>query len=98
MRHRQRFLGGFAAVCMGAASLVSGLVAATPASATTTTKSATKVLSGSTPVNGPTPAQTSVSDVTISAGALTGSLSWQQVTSLSSQLDSAAVSQGGVVD
>jgi PKD repeat protein len=98
MRHRQRFLGACTAVVLGAASLVSGLVAAAPASATATTRSATKSLSGSTSVAGPTLTETSLSDVTISAGALTGSLSWSQVASVSTQFDSDAVRQGSAVD
>jgi hypothetical protein len=98
MLHRQRILGACAALCLGAASLVSGLVSASPAGATAMTRSATKGLSGSVSVSGPTLEQTALSDVTISAGSLIGSMSWQQTTSVSTQFDSDDVRQGSAVD
>jgi PKD repeat protein len=98
MQHRQRILGALAAVCLGVASLASGLVSASPAGAATTTRSATKGLSGSVSVSGPTLTETSLSDVTVSAGALTGSLSWQQTASVSAQFDSDDVRQGRALD
>jgi PKD repeat protein len=98
MGHGQRVLGGFAAACIGVATLVAGVVGATPASATTTTRTTQTTLSGSRALHGVALADTSLLGVTVQASGLDGTIDWQQSTTLSTQYDADAVRQGRSVD
>jgi PKD repeat protein len=98
MGHGQRVLGGFAAACIGVATLVAGVVGATSASAATTTRSTTTTLGGSRVLDGVALADTSLLGVAVQAGGLDGTLDWQQMTTVSTQYDDDAVRQGRAVD
>jgi PKD repeat protein len=98
MRQRQRFWGAFVAVCVSVSTMVAGIVGASSASATTTTRTAQTTISGSTSVNGVALTSSSLLGVTVGATGLDGSIDWQQQAAVSTQFDTDAVRQGRSVD
>jgi hypothetical protein len=98
MGHGQRVLGGFAAACIGVATLVAGVVGATSASATPVTVNAHTTISGSASLTNVPLADTSLLGVSVAASGLNGTIDWQQPTTVSTQYDTESVKQGHSAD
>src|SRR4051812_37045577 len=98
MRHRQRVLGAFVAACVGVATMVAGVVGASSASATASSRSTTSFLSGSTALNGVPLTQTSLAGGAGSTPRPDASIDWGPLTELTTQFDTDAVRQGRDVD
>src|SRR5689334_13271394 len=98
MGHGQRVLGGFAAACVAIATLIAGVVGASPASASTSSRSTTSFLSGSAAFHDVPLAQASLAGVTVSTSGLDASIDWGQLAKVTSQFDTDAVRQGRAVD
>jgi len=90
-------LGAFVAACVGVATMVAGVVGATSASAATIGKNGQTTLSGSTSVQS-TLGTTSLLGVGVESSGLSGTIDWQQLTTVSTQFDSDAVRQGRDLD
>src|SRR4051812_2976619 len=98
MRHHQRVLGAFVAACVGVATMVAGVVGASSASAATATRTGQTTISGSKSLQGLGLGATSLLGVDVGATGLSGTIDWQQLTTLSTQFDTDAVRQGRAVD
>jgi PKD repeat protein len=85
-------------MCVGVATMVAGVVGASPASASTTTRTASTAVSGTTQFQNDPLTQTSLSGVDLAVGGLDAKIDWQQPTTLSTQYDTDAVRQGRAVD
>src|SRR3954451_22856068 len=98
MRHHQRVLGAFVAACVGVATMVAGVVGASSASAATATRTGQTTISGSKSLQGIGLDATSLIGVDLGATGLSGTIDWQQSTTLSTKFDTDAVRQGRGVD
>src|SRR5881392_2323672 len=96
MRHRSRFLGALLAASVGLAGIAAGVVSASPASASTDTRSASTELKGSTSLSRVGLTATSVGGVDTTATVDT-TLSWNQSATVSTEFDPDDVQQGGAV-
>jgi PKD repeat protein len=94
MGHGQRVLGGFVATCVAVAALVAGVVGATSASATSTTLDAKTLVHGSTALTAVQLQDSSLLGVSVAARGLTGTIDWQQPTTVSTRYDTDSVKQG----
>jgi len=97
MFHRSRFLGALLAASVGLSGIAAGVVSASPASASTDTRSASTELTGTTALSRVGLTAASVAGVDTSA-TLDTTLSWNQGMTVGTEFDPADVQQGGTVD